>query len=160
MYWFTVAHGRAISLDPNDTDLVVEASTVTALLDRALELDDGWNEGALHELYMGIPMQLGGSPEKAEEHFSRAMELNGGASVGPLVSLAESVYLVRQDREAFTRALDEVLAFDPDQYPKNRLTNILAQKQATWLLSKADELFWADPASKDHPKHPHRRRFP
>lgn len=160
MYWFTAAHGRAISLDPNDTEMVVQASAVTALLDRALELDDGWNKGALHELYMGIPMQLGGSPEKTEEHFSKAMELNGGASAGPLVSLAEAVYLVRQDREAFTRTLNEVLAFDPDQYPENRLTNTLAQEHAAWLLSKADELFWMEPAPEHIDRTPYRRRIP
>jgi hypothetical protein len=160
MYWFAAAHGRAISLDPSDAELLVQATAVTALLDRALELDESWNKGALHELYMSIPTQLGGSPENSETHFVRAMELNGGASVGPLVSLAESVHLARQDRDAFTRTLQEVLAFDPDQYPENRLTNILAQEHATWLLSKADELFWVAPAPDPKHPHPNRRRFP
>lgn len=160
MYWFTAAHGRAISLDPNDTELVVQATAVTALLDRALELDDGWSKGALHELYMSIPSQLGGSSEKTEEHFGKAMELNGGASVGPLVSLAESVHLARQDREAFTRTLNEVLAFDRYQYPENLLTNTLAQEHAAWLLSKSDELFWMPPAPETRKPNPNRRRIP
>jgi hypothetical protein len=160
MYWFTAAHGRAISLDPNDTELVVQATAVTALLERALELDESWNRGALHELYMGIPSQLGGSPEKSEQHFALAMEMNGGTSVGPLVSLAESVHLARQDRRAFTQTLQEVLAFDPNQYPENRLTNILAQEHAAWLLSKADELFWMTPETAPCDPPPHRRRMP
>lgn len=154
MYWFAAGHGRAISLDPNDAELVVQATAVTALLDRGLELDEGWNKGAFHELYMGVPSLLGGSPEKAEEHFARAMELNGGSSIGPMVSLAEAVYLDRQDRPAFTRILNDVLAFDPDQFPDTRLTNVLAQKHATWLLSKADELFWMtlEPETQDQPQ--------
>jgi len=160
MYWFTAAHGRAISLDPHDAELVVQATAVTALLDRALELDESWNKGALHELYMSIPSQLGGSPEKTEEHFAKAMELNGGASVGPMVSLAESVYLGRQDRKAFTRTLNEVLAFDLDQYPENRLTNSLAQEHAAWLLSKADVLFWVAPAPETKNQAPYLRRIP
>ncbi len=149
MYWFTAAHGRAITTDLSDASLLVQGSTVTAILDRALELDERWNKGAFHELYMGVPTQLGGSAEKTEEHFNRAMELNEGTSLGPLVSLAESAYVARQDREGFTRILNEVLAFDPDQYPDTRLTNILAQKHARWLLAKTDELFWMDSTVED-----------
>lgn len=148
MYWFAAAHGRAIWTDLSDAFLVVEAPTITALLDRGLSLDEGWNRGAFHELYMAVPAQLGGSPEKTEEHYERAMELNGGASVSPMVSLAESVYLPRQDRDEFTRILRQVLAFDPDRYPETRLTNLLAQEHAGWLLSRADELFWMESARK------------
>ncbi len=144
MYWFAAAHGRAIWADLSDAFLVVEAPAVTALLDRALELDEDWNRGALHELYMGIPAQLGGSHEKTLEHFAKAMEENGGMSIGPLVSLAESVHQPRQDREAFVRILNEALAFDPNAYPETRLTNILAQEHAEWLLSRTDELFWVE----------------
>lgn len=144
MYWFAAAHGRAISADLGDASLMVEGSTVKELLDRALELDEAWNRGALHELYMALPAQLGGGPEVAEQHYARAMELNGGTSIGPLVSLAETVYLPRQDRNGFTRVLNEALAFDTDRYPETRLTNTLAQEHATWLLSRIDELFWMD----------------
>ncbi|MFH1764219.1 MAG: TRAP transporter TatT component family protein [Gemmatimonadota bacterium] len=148
MYWFAAAHGRAIWTDLSDAFLVVEARAVTALLDRALELDEDWERGALHELYMGIPAQLGGSPEKTEQHFARAMELNGGTSIGPLVSLAESVHQPRQDREAFVQILNEALAFDPNDYTETRLTNILAQEHARWLLSRTDELFWMGPEER------------
>jgi predicted anti-sigma-YlaC factor YlaD len=144
MYWFAAAHGRAIWADLGDTHLVVEAGSVTALLDRGLELDESWNKGAFHELYMGVPELLGGGPDKAEGHFEKAMEFNEGTSIGPLVSLAESVYLPRQDREAFTRTLNEALAFDPDQHEDTRLTNTLAQEHAAWLLSRIDELFWME----------------
>lgn len=159
MYWFTAAHGRAISTDLSDASLLVQGSTVSALLEKAMALDETWNRGALHELYMGLPAQLGGSPETAEEHFARAMELNEGTSIGPLVSLAETVHVARQNREEFTRLLNEALAFDPDQYPDTRLTNILAQQHAAWLLSRADRLFWA---SSDHqtPTAPKNRRLP
>lgn len=144
MYWFTAAHGRAISSDLGDAELLVQGRTVKVVLDRALMLDESWGKGSIHEFYMALPTQLGGSPEKAEEHFARAMELNDGASVGPMVSLAELVYVPRQEREEFIRILNEVLEFEVEQYPENRLTNILAQQHAAWLLSKVDELFWMD----------------
>lgn len=144
MYWFAAAHGRAIWSDLSDAELVVQAPTLTALLDRGLALDDGWNRGAFHELYMGVPEILGGGAEQALEHFEKAMRFNGGTSVGPLVSLAESVYLPQQNRAEFTRVLNEALAFDPDSFPETRLTNILAQEHARWLLSRAEELFWME----------------
>ncbi len=150
VYWFTAAHGRAISTDLSDADLMVQGRTVIALLDRALELDESWNKGAIHELYMAIPAQIGGSPENTEYHFGKAMELNEGASIGPLVSLAELVHQARQDRDEFIRVLNEVLEFDPDQHPNTRLTNILAQEHAAWLLSKTDEFFWTDSEEGGH----------
>ena len=152
MYWFTAAHGRAISSDLGDASLLVQGKTVKALLDRALMLDESWGKGAIHELYMALPSQIGGSPENTEEHFARAMELNGGSAIGPMVSLAELVYVPRQDQEEFTRILNQVLDFDPEEYPENRLTNILAQEHAAWLLSKTDELFWME--SPDESPHP------
>lgn len=100
-------------------------------------------------MYMSVPQQLGGSPEKAELHFAKVMELNEGKSIGPLVSLAEIVHVARQDKEEFTRALDQVLAFDPDEYPETRLTNILAQEHAEWLLSRTEMLFWIE---EGHPR--------
>jgi len=160
MYWYTAALGRAISTDLGDAELLVQGRTIQALLNKALDLDESWNKGALHELFMGLPTQLGGSPEKAEAAFARAMELNGGASIGPKVSLAESVYVTRQDREKFTRILNEVLEFDLDQYPENFLTNTLAQKHAEWLLSKADELFWMGPEEGIHDPKTKEKRNP
>jgi predicted anti-sigma-YlaC factor YlaD len=145
LYWYTAALGRAISTDPSDSELLVQGPTVRALLERSLELDEAWSRGALHELQMGVPEQLGGSPEKSEAAFERAMELNEGRSVGPMVSLAESVLVPRQDREGFEQILNRVLEFDPEEYPENRLVNILSQEHAEWLLGKADDLFWMDP---------------
>ncbi len=160
MYWFAASHGRAIWTDLSDAQLVVEAPTLIALLDRGLSLDESWNRGAFHELYIGIPELLGGGPEKAMEHYEKAMELNGGASVGPMVSLAEAVYLPEQDREAFTQVLNEALAFDPDQFPDTRLANVLAQEQAAWLLSRADELFWTESAKPTSQRDAERMRIP
>jgi predicted anti-sigma-YlaC factor YlaD len=155
VYWYTAALGRAISTDPSDAELLVQGRTIQATLARCLELDESWNQGALHELQMGIPEQLGGSPEKAEAAYERAMELNQGRSVGPMVALAESVLVPRQDREGFERILNQVLRFDSEQYRENRLVNILAQQHAEWLLGKADDLFWMDSGSESSP--PERR---
>lgn len=143
MFWYATALAAAISADRNDMDLVLDLPLVSLLLNRALELDEDWNQGALHERL--IPLTTGGpegGPEVAEAHMNRAMELNEGRSVGPLVSFAESVCVQEQDRERFTRLLTEALSFDVDAYPDYRLANVIAQQHAAWLLSRVDELFF------------------
>jgi predicted anti-sigma-YlaC factor YlaD len=42
--------------------------------------------------------------------------------------------------------IERALAIDPDRQPAHRLTNLVAQHRARWLLSRVDELF-LEPAS-------------
>jgi predicted anti-sigma-YlaC factor YlaD len=148
LYWTGVAWGSAISTAKDDMALVGDLPIVTALLERALELEEGWNDGAIHEFFIvfdsGRSEAEGGGVERAEAHFRRAMELNGGRSIGPLVSMAESVCVRLQDRQRFKKLLSKALAFDVDQYPDKRLANIFAQRRASDLLSRGDNLFFLD----------------
>jgi len=141
MYWFAAAQGSALTSDLNDMDLLTDFTVVPVLLRRALELDEEWNHGALHELMMAMPTSHGISIEDKERHFARAIELNGGSSVAPLVSLAESVAVAQQDRNRFIQLLNEAMEFDVNDFPDTRLANVLAQNHARWLLSRVDELF-------------------
>lgn len=143
MYWYAAALGSAVSTDKGDMALVAEFPVVPAFLNRALELDEDWSYGAIHELLVAVTVTGGeGGTEEAEFHFARAMELNEGRSIGPIVTLAETVCVQEQDRERFTSLLRQALAFDVNRHPETRLSNILAQRQALWLLSRVDELFF------------------
>jgi hypothetical protein len=53
----------------------------------------------------------------------------------------EAVLLPAQDREAFTRVLEQVVRADVNASPENRLANVLAQRRAKSLLAHADDLF-------------------
>jgi len=141
MYWLAAAQGSALTSDLNDMDLLTDFTVVPVLLRRALELDEEWNRGALHELMMAMPTTHGISIEEKERHSARAIELNEGSSISPLVSLAESVCVAQQDRNRFVQLLNEALELDVDDYPDTRLANVLAQDHARWLLSRIDELF-------------------
>lgn len=148
LYWTGVAWASAISMAKDDMDLVGDLSAVDALMNRALELDETWGEGALHEFYIAYSMSRNEATEanlmEAERHFKRAMELNGGRSIGPLVSYAENICVKTQDRKKFKALLQQALAFDVDQFPEKRLTNILAQKKAVMLLSNIENLFFVE----------------
>jgi predicted anti-sigma-YlaC factor YlaD len=50
-----------------------------------------------------------------------------------------------QDRKDFERLLRQALEVDADAVPELRVTNLLAQRRARWLLSRADELILEAP---------------
>ena len=51
------------------------------------------------------------------------------------------VLIPAQDRAAFAAELEAVLKADPDETPRYRLVNVLAQRRARLLLEHADDLF-------------------
>jgi predicted anti-sigma-YlaC factor YlaD len=157
LYWTGIAWGSAISVAKDDMVLVSEVPSVRALLDRTLALDPDWENGAVHEFFIRFDASRteaeGGGIAKAEQHFKRAMELNNGRSVGPLVAFAEAVCVQEQDRDRFKALLHQALAFDPDEYPEKRLSNLLAQKRAGELLEDIDELFYLDESDQETTVH-------
>jgi predicted anti-sigma-YlaC factor YlaD len=143
LYWTGAAWGSAIALGLDRPELIADLPAVRALFDRAMALDEAWDRGALHAAL--IPMEasavMGGSPDKAREHFRRAVDLSRGLSAGPYVSFAASVSVAEQDRAEFERLLTDALAIDIEQETSLRLANILAQRRARALLARIDELF-------------------
>lgn len=145
LYWTGVAWISAISTGVSDMGLVADLPLVTALLERSLVLDESWEKGAIHEVFIPLDASRseaeGGGIDNARQHFLRAMQLNGGKSVAPSVSFAESVCVKLQDRQAFEEILQEVIAFDAEQYPEFRLSNILSRRKAEFLLENIDAYF-------------------
>jgi len=144
LYWTGASWGAAIALGLDRPDLTVDLPAVRALMERVLALDEGWSDGATHEAMIAleaVPESMGGSPERAREHFERAVELAGGARAGAYVSFARSVSVPAQDVEEFRELLDRALAVDPDAVPSARLANLIAQKRARFLLDHVEDFF-------------------
>jgi predicted anti-sigma-YlaC factor YlaD len=144
MYWTAASWGSAISLSKNDMMMVSDQPIVEALIDRCLELDESFDQGAIHSFlitYETVRQGGAGDPyRRARKHFDRAMELSGGFQAGPLVSLAESVSVAKQDRKEFQSVLERALAIDVTAKPEYRLVNLVMQRRARWLLLRIDDL--------------------
>jgi predicted anti-sigma-YlaC factor YlaD len=143
LYWTAASWGAAVSLGLDRPDLAVDLPTVRLVAERALALDASWSTGTLHELFItldSLPEVLGGNPERAREHFARAVELQKGLSPGPYVALS-SLAVGAQDRSEFERLLKEALAIDPEKDPARRLVTLVTQKRARLLLERVDEKF-------------------
>jgi predicted anti-sigma-YlaC factor YlaD len=144
LFWSANAWGGAISLKINDPELAADQDLAAALMRRALELDEGYEMGSGHDFFIAYEAgraSVGGSLERARQHFERSLQLSKGERAWPYVTYAESVAVSRQDKKQFEKLLGDALAVDVNKAPDQRLANLLAQKRARWLLTRVDELF-------------------
>jgi predicted anti-sigma-YlaC factor YlaD len=145
LYWTGAALGAAVSVSKSDMATVGKLPIAGRLVARALALDEAYDEGALHEFMIAYQAARseadGGGPKVAKKHYDRALELSQNKKLGPHVTWAESVSVANQDKKEFDRLLDRVLAYDVDADRPHRLTNLIAQRRAEWLKSRAAELF-------------------
>lgn len=145
LFWTAAGWGASLALSKDRPEAVADQPMLEALLDRALHVDEGFGDGALRTLLISYePARIGGGRdafERSRRHFDRAVELSGGCSAGPYVALAETVSIAQQNRADFEGLLGRALAIDVDRVPLRRLENLVQQRRAQWLLSRADELF-------------------
>ena len=145
LYWTAVSWAGAISVSKDDPALIGDMPKIEALIERALELNEAFDHGAIHSFLITYEMSRSGASgdpaARARKHFERALELSGGQIAGPLVSYAEAVSVQRQDLAEFKSLLERALAIDPDARPEWRLSNLVMQRRARWLLSRTDDLF-------------------
>ncbi|MFQ6673335.1 MAG: TRAP transporter TatT component family protein [Fidelibacterota bacterium] len=146
LYWTAAAWGSFISASKDDPAAIIELPNVGYFLERALQLDESYDRGAVHELMISYALNRpdeGGAPlEEAHHHFERAVEFSQGRRASVFVTYAESVSVRTQNRKEFSQMLDRALAIDVDEEPSNRLSNIIAQERARRLKGSVDELFY------------------
>ena len=142
LYWTAASWGARIGLSKDQPDVLGELPIVEALMDRALELDESFERGAIHTFMIGyesVRQDRAGDPAlRARRHFARAIQLSGGTDAAPLLALAEAVCVPQQRRAEFEALLHKALQI---QDGNNRLANLIAQRRARWLLSRTDHLF-------------------
>ena len=145
LYWAGMAWMAAITIDKEDIGLMVTMSQAVACINRAAALNPTFGDGALDEFYLtyfgSLPASMGGSEEKARACFARAIQRSHGAKAGPYVALATSVCVKTQNSAEFKELLNKALLIDVSQKDKNRLTNIITQRKARWLLDHIDNYF-------------------
>ncbi len=145
LYWTGVSWGLLLSQSKDDPEVLADQPSMQALIDRALELDEGWNRGALHVFLIAYEeSRPGGRKEweaRARAHFERALELSGGKLAAPYVAFAEAVPMKTEQKSEFEQLLERALAIDPSLSPDDRLENELAQARARWLRSRIPDLF-------------------
>ncbi len=145
LFWTSASWLGAFSTDTFDMELLLNLAKPIALLNHALELDESYSGGMIHDtlisIYGALPEAMGGSQDKARHHFEKAVEYSEGLSASPYVALASTVSVANQDLEEFRQLLKAAIAIDPDANPDNRLQNLLSQEKARWLLDHVEDFF-------------------
>lgn len=157
LFWTSASWLGAFSTDTFDMELLLNLSKPIALLNHALQLDESYSGGMIHDtlisIYGSLPEAMGGSQDKAHYHFEKAVEFSKGLSASPYVALASTVSVANQDVEEFRRLLKTAIAIDPDADPGNRLQNLLSQKKARWLLDHVEDFFLIDMKEEPDTEH-------
>jgi len=144
LFWTGASWGAAISLGKDRPELAADLPAVIALMRRGLELDETYDEGAIHEVMItleSLPANMGGSYERARQHYERALELSAGRRASTYTALASNVSQGEQNRGEFEQLLGLALAIDPDEHRESRLQNLIVQRRARHLLKRVEDLF-------------------
>jgi hypothetical protein len=144
LYSYAVSWLSHLDATSEDWTAVAELPWVQAVLERALALDESYENGAVHG-YLGIlnalrPPALGGQPDAAREHFERAIALSGGRDLSIKVEYAKRYARLVFDQELHDRLLTDVLNAPVDA-PRMTLFNVLARQEAQTLLASSREYF-------------------
>jgi tetratricopeptide (TPR) repeat protein len=152
LYWTAAAWGSAIALGKDRPELLADLPAIRALMERGLALDEAYEGGAFHEALIvldALPEAMGGSEASARRHFARAVELSRDTKASPYVTLAQTVAVLKQDRDEFESLLNRAIEFDPGADPSQRLMATVMQRRARALLARGDEFFLDETVSPD-----------
>ena len=144
LYWSGAALAKWITLAKTDPAVAARLPEAAATMQRALELDPNFDNGALQEFFISYEARgaaMGGDMKKATEHFKNAEALAAGKKLSPWLTYVESCSIPGQNNKEFDEYIQKILAFNLDSCPENRMVNAIAQKRARYLLQKKDDLF-------------------
>ncbi len=179
LYWAASGLMAAFSCDPFDFDLGPNIYIPVTFIYKALEMDETYNKGALHDLLILMNSSLPESlmfkksmdkksetaefaeryynnlnitdpARKAEYHFRRSVDISEGKNASPYISFASTVAVNEQNYEQFISLLNKALEIDPDSFPEMRLAGIIYQDKAQWLLDHDYSFFLLDTDEGDY----------
>ena len=137
LHWAGAGFLAAFALDPLDSDSMQMVPGAVLMLERVCTLNPEYAEGTVWEIltkfYASAPEYLGGSEQKAEAAYQKALELSHGKRPSVYVTYAQSFCIPKQDGKAFDKAIEQALSIDPEADYANKLTVTLAQNYAKWL---------------------------
>ncbi len=145
LFWTAFAWAGWINLSKDNPQAIFELGKVKAMMQRVLELDEGFFFGAAHlffgSIYGSLPRMLGGDPEKAREHFDRCLKISDGKFLLAYVYLARYYAQPLLDEALFDKYLKIVLQAPTDILPGYQLITAIARKKAQKWIVKKEDLF-------------------
>ncbi len=151
LFWAAYGWARYISLHRDDMSAIADVAYVSVIAERVYAIHPTYFDHAPVALRAGLmaaaPPALGGRPAEARVEIDRAIGLTQRRNLLFLVTEARLVAIPLQERALYQSLLEEVIAFDVDAFPEQRLPNLLAQRRARRYLAEIDNFF--DPAGTE-----------
>jgi hypothetical protein len=145
IFWAATCWASWINLNLDSMDALAELPRVELMMQRVLELDEGFYYGGPH-LFMGIwfasrPKIAGGDLKKSQEHFLKAIDLGQGRFLMAYVYYANYYARRALDKDLFVSTLQKVLETPANILPDLTLLNTVAKKRAKELVNHVEEYF-------------------
>jgi len=143
LFWYAANLSGLVEGSDLATGLLLR-DRLLKVMERVVALDPSFQFGGPHRIlavfFSSVPPLLGGDLGKAREHFELALSVDP-RPFSTKVLFAELYATKSNDRELFTRLLDEVLAGDAEAVPELAPEQRLQQQRARHLVEEADTLF-------------------
>jgi hypothetical protein len=143
MYWYASSLGKWAASKGFATKLRYK-DDIKATIDHIKSMDEKYFFAAPWRYLGGYEAQTaglaGGSLDKSEENFKKAVEL-APTYLGTKVLWADYLCVKRQDKATFEKLLKDVVAANASAEPEIEAENLLEQEKAKKLLSQIDEKF-------------------
>jgi len=143
LYWAGAGWAGAINLDKSDTGMLINLPIAGMLLERVIQINDTFNEGAAYDLLLSYEASRpGGDLNKARHYYDKALKISKGKRASLYLNLAENVSVREQNLEEFKNLLDLALSIEVNAYPELTLENSIARRRALWLKKITSDLFF------------------
>ena len=146
MYYLAASLGGAIKTSQGDPKELINFPKIGKLLKRAINMDPKWNNGALQSAMMNYTAsRMDLTKEVIKDtvnfYFNKARDYSNSLDASIFVSYAELIHKPDQNKIDFIKKLEKSLSINTKKDSYFKISNIIAQKRAKWLLSNLENYF-------------------
>ena len=145
VFWASYSWIMWILDNIDSVEALMDLGIVKQIIDRIYVIDGDFYYSAPHLFYAifyaAFPKEIGGDIGKAKNEFDYVIEKNGDKLLMAKMSYAVFYLKPQNQKEEFQKVLKEIINYDLDLYPKNRLLNLITQEEANKLLNNIGNLF-------------------
>ena len=146
LYYLAVSLGGAIKTSQGNPKELINFPQIGRLLKIAINMDPKWNNGALQSAMMSytasrMDISRVVMKDSINFYFKKARDYSDSLDASVFVSYAELIHKPDQNKTSFIKTLEKALSIDTKKDSYFRISNIIAQRRAHWLISNLDDYF-------------------
>ena len=146
LYYLAASLGGAIKTSQGDPKELINFPKIGELLKKAIKIDPKWNNGALQSAMMSytasrMDISREAMKDTVNGYFQKARDYSNSLDASIFVSYAELIHKPDQNKADFIKTLEKSLLINAEKNSNFRISNIIAQRRAKWLLSNLEDYF-------------------